>query len=327
MTWIALLFFLLTSPLWAQDTTAYRLEPDRLVMDAPEHWRAWKGPPGALVVEEDHSLASRYLHRQANAVVDATQFQAITVGGDTIIGGIEAVGSNPLAAPLIMDGDPATWWEPDPADSLTNWYVEINLGRAVVAEQVVVRFAREGDPFLKFRVLLSDEAGQGGPRFYRAGQVSQPNHDQYEFTFPVVPRHVQAREVSGDVAQVVRFEALASAGPRAEEVSLARYQELPQADQGAVDHFRRTLSERLIPVSQEVYQALPQEEQGPIRYYRRERPRLAELEILTPGDNIVVLSQRQRQLGSDLFADIVHTLTTDGLFSSFYPMRVYDPLR
>jgi hypothetical protein len=322
---VAFLLLLLASALWAQDSTGYRLEPDRLVMEAPAHWRAWTGPPGALVVV-DSALVPRFLHRRVNALANATQFQAITVGGDTIIGGVQEVGSNPDAAPLIMDGDPATWWEPDPADSLANWYVEINLGRAVVAEQVVVRFAREGDPFLKFRVLLSDGADQG-PRFYRAGQVSQPNKDQYEFTFQVQPRHAQAVEVAGDVAQVVRFEVLASAGPRAEEVDSARYQALPEEDRGAIDHFRRTVAERLIPVSQEVYQALPREEQGPVRYYRRERPRLAELEALTPGDDIIVLSQRQRQLGFDLFADIVRTLTTDGLFSSFYPLRVYDPLR
>ena len=46
-------------------------------------------------------------------------------------GGIRSVGSNARDAGLIMDGDPATSWSPDPADGIENAYIELDLGRLV----------------------------------------------------------------------------------------------------------------------------------------------------------------------------------------------------
>ena len=77
------------------------------------------------------------------------------------------------------------------ATPLDAW-VEIDLGRTVVARRIRVRFAESGDPFLMFRVLVADGTESFGRqrslRFHRAGQVAVPNKDQREFVFDLAPR-------------------------------------------------------------------------------------------------------------------------------------------
>jgi len=57
----------------------------------------------------------------------------------------------------ILDGDPTTYWEPDPNDPIEKWWVEVDLGRALPVESISVRFVDEelGDPFLKYLLLLA----------------------------------------------------------------------------------------------------------------------------------------------------------------------------
>ena len=126
---------------------------------------------------------------------------------------------------------------------------------------------------------------------------------------------------------MVWLEALDTDGPRGEEVTAEEYALLSAHDQGAVEHFRQTVAGREILVEEETWEELPAEEQGPVRHYRHERPRVAELEVIALGDNAVGLTQRLRNRATDLFEDIVLTVSTDGLYSSFYPLRLYDPLR
>lgn len=310
----------------------YRLEPDQVKVEQ-EHWQKWEAATGSYVITEDGTLQPRFLRRGINAVLDAGEFETAVAGRGKVTGGIRQAGSQPKTAAQVMDGDPATWWEPDPEDGLGKWFVEIDLGRAVIAQQVVVRFAEEGagDPFLKFRVLLSDGRTVAGSQdrflFYRAGQVVAPNKDQRIFRFEVQPQRPVPPGVSGEVAQVVRFEALDTNGPRGFEVSAQEYDNLPLADRGAVEYFRQTLSGRYIRIDQEAYETLPAAEKGPIRYFRHERPRLAELEVHALGDNVVNLTQRLRNRDMALFDNIVLSLSTDGLYSSFYPLRVYDPVQ
>ena len=71
--------------------------------------------------------------------------------------GLSRVGSNVELAGNILDGDPATYWEPDPNDPIEKWWVEVDLGRALPVESISVRFVAEelGDPFLKYLLLLA----------------------------------------------------------------------------------------------------------------------------------------------------------------------------
>ncbi|NKB67600.1 MAG: hypothetical protein GKR89_11095 [Candidatus Latescibacteria bacterium] len=336
MRWLLLALLSVCSgpPIGGQEE-GYRLARDRVVIDRPEHWRGWEGAVGGHLIGADGRVEPRFARRQINAVLNAGQFETVVAGGDTLRGGVREAGSNWAAAHRVMDGDPTTYWEPAPGDSLQNWFVEIDLGRAVIAQTIVVRFVGEGagDPFLKFRVVLSDGSQtsigdqEPQPRFFRGGQATRPNKSQRQFTFAVQPQRPVPPGVEGEVVQLVRFEALDSDGPRAAPVDSAAYFDLPLADRGAVDYFRQTVAGRPIPVDLETYQALPALEKAPVRYYRHERPRLAEIEIHTPGDNIISLTQRILNRESDLFANPVLALSTDGIFTSRYPLRVYDPLR
>ena len=76
--------------------------------------------------------------------------------GDTLTGGILTAGSNREQASMVIDGDLDTYWESDLDQPLDDWWIDIDLGRTVIAKRIVVRFADTGDPFLKFRVLVSD---------------------------------------------------------------------------------------------------------------------------------------------------------------------------
>jgi len=232
-----------------------------------------------------------------------------------------------------MDGDPSTWWEPERTDSLENWFLEIDLGRSVIAQQVVVRFAGEGqgDPFLKFRVMGSDGTeGRGRDRglaFFNIGKVFWRNKEQREFRFEVRPQHPQPEGMDGEVVQIVRFEGVDTDGPRGQEVSVEEYRLLEPVEQGAVDYYRQTVAGRNILIDEETYRDLPEEEKGPVRHFRYERPRLTELEVHTPGDNVVTLTKRMLIREMSLFENVLLVLATDGFYRSAYFMRPYDPLR
>ncbi|MFA6109209.1 MAG: FlgD immunoglobulin-like domain containing protein [Candidatus Latescibacterota bacterium] len=318
----------------AQEREGYVVGRDRVVVEGADHWQAWQAAEGVRVIGVDGSVRPRFLRRDTNAVLDAGDWMNV-VDEDTTFGGISAVGvtADTTAARRIIDGDPATWWEPNLEAGLDNQWVEIDLGRAVIATQVVVRFVPEGqgDPFLKFRVLVSDGTSLFGSQrrreFLRVGQVAVPNKDQREFVFPIGPFRPVPEGIEGEPVQFIRLDLLDSDGPRGRRVTPEEYADLPKADQGAVDYYRRTAADRQIPVVFETWRLLPAAEQGEVRYYRRERPRLAELEVRALGDNVVALTQRALFAEGDFFTDLVRRFVTDGLLSTSYPVRVYDRVR
>ena len=315
----------------AASQEGYRLTSTEVVVDRAGHWSAWQLPEGALELAADGTVSPRGLRRRANAALDAHEYTAILAGADTVTGGVYAIGSGEATGSLVRDGDPLTWWEPDPADDVEDWYVEIDLGRAVIAEQVVVRFAPEGegDPFLKFRVRLSNGVGRlyDDLEYFRAGQVVLPNKDERLFVFDVKPQRPLPPGVTGQVVQFVRLEALGSDGDRGREVTPGEFAALDPEDRGAVDHYRRTVAGREIRVAEATWSALPEAERGPVRRFRRERPRVAELEVITPGENVVLNTQRRLNLQTRIISDLVRTISTDGFFYSYYPIKPYDQVR
>jgi hypothetical protein len=320
-------------PGWNQEAPGYRLRGRSAVVEGRESWQAWEAPLGVRVIEEDGTVRPRFLRAQVNAVAEAGQFMRVEAEGDTLYGGLRQAGSNPEDAARIIDGDPLTFWEPDPADGVDRWFAVIDLGRAVIARRLRVRFAPAGlgDPFLKFRVMVSDGRRAFGQsrqlQFFRVGQVNWRNKEEREFTFEIEPLRPVPPGVQGEVVQFVRFDALASDGPRGEEVGREEYGRLEPEDQGAIDYFRVTVAGREIPVLPETHALLPSEEKGPVRYYRRERPRLAEIEVEAQGDNAVALTQSELFADQAFFANLLLRQVSDGLHSSSFDMRVYDPLR
>ena len=67
---------------------------------------------------------------------------------------------------------------------------------------------------------------------------------------------------------------------------------LPE-DQGLIEYRKRQIDGREIVVKREVYEVLQPEQQGGVHYFRRERPRLAELEVWTDGDDLAGGSLRR----------------------------------
>ena len=326
LPWIAALS-LLSSGVAAQP--GYRLLGESILVNTEAHWQAWEAPTGVRDVGED-GVTPRFLRRDINAAANAGQFRYVSEG-DTLTGGILAAGSNLEQAPMVIDGDVDTYWEPDLNQPPDDWWVDIDLGRAVIAKRIVVRFADTGDPFLKFRVLVSDGrvtfTRERQREFFRIGLANLPNKTQREFVFDVEPQLRVPEGVEGAVAHVVRIQALGTDGPRGVEVSAEEYTELPAEDRGTIDTFRRTTAGRQIRVEQEIYEALPPAEQGDVRHYRRERPRLAEVEVISLGDNVVRRTRpplETRKLSAEQRRSRPYT---DGLYSTYGFLREYNPVR
>ena len=311
----------------------YRVTGSRVVVEGAEQWAAWQVPEGAAVLGEDGSVSPRLLRQRMNVTLDAGDYRFLAADQDTIYGGVHIARSGAETAELAIDGDTTTYWEPDPTTPVDDWDLEVNLGRSVIVEQVIVRFAAqgEGDPFLKFRVRLSDGNGfrerSSVLEYFRVGQISFPNKDQREFVFDVRPQRPVPDGVVGEVAQFVRIEALDSDGPRGQEVDAEVYAVLPAEQKGAIDYFRRTVTGRELPVDELTWIELSDEERGPARYYRWERPRLAEIEVISPGENVVLLTQQRINRETSIFTDPLRAITTDGRVGSFTSIKAYDPLR
>ena len=214
--------------------------------------------------------------------------------------GISRVGSNPPAAGALFDGRFDTYWEPAPEDPIASWWIEVDLGRTVVVDQIVLRFVDEGmgDPFRQFRVLTAP--GQEliaqsieGLELGVVGGTRSPNEQTRQFTIDLEPPLDVSPEWTGRPVRTIRIVAFDTKGgrhtllsPEDQEAAEAQWQALDTADRGDILYFVRGREGFEQPVTSEEYDRLPPERQGRRDYYRRERPRLAEIEVWGLGDNI-----------------------------------------
>ena len=322
-------------PAMGQGTDGYSLFGNRVTVSRASQWEAWTTQPGVRVIDASGTVSPRRLVDQFNAATNATEFTYSLLQDQGVVhqGGISAVGTNRDSALYVIDDDSTTFWEPDRDAHLNDWFVEVDLGRSLIISRVELRFVEEslGDPFLKFRVLISD----GLPNFdnqnsyFRVGLVNRPNKDQRTFSFDIEPQRPVPEGIEGEIVQFVRIDVLDTDGPRAEEVSLVEYFLLSDEERGAVDYFRVTASGRELLVSRDVWEQLPAELRGPVRRYRHERPRLAEVKVFALGENVVAVTQRDVQRGTNEggFDFFLFQTFTDGLFSSWFPVQPYDELR
>ena len=280
---VVLYTLLLSAMAWAQ---GYRLEPNQLIINESD-WPGWNFPAGSVDFS-DEGARPHFVRRQTNASLNAGAFSR-----EDVPGGIRRAGTNLAGAAQLMDGLEETYWEPDLDAPLRNWWVEVDLGRVVWAEKVVVKFvaAGAGDPFLQFKVLTSngDEAFQGSASLdYRvAGRSEGLNKTQRVFEYALRPAESADPGLSGDLIQYVQIVATASDGRRGAEVSASGWAGLAAVDRGDVLYFRREATGVEREVSQAEYETISDAQlQGPIRYYRSERPRLSEVEVWTVGENI-----------------------------------------
>ena len=322
------ILLLYAGSVWGQ---AYSLQGSKVVIGSKDHWSNWIFSPALISIDEDGALKPREFHRDINATLNASDF--LGADGKTP-GGIRGVGSNSRDAANVMDGDSTTYWEPSPNDPVRDWWVEINLGRAVHAHNIILKFAKEGegDPFLQFRVYVSfgGEAFKGSKLipFATIGRTTQPNKDQRVFEFPLefIGTVYNEGDFAGEVIQYVRIQATDSDLERAHEISETEYNELSDDDRGAIAYFRKTFTGAEREITQGEYEKLSADRQGSVRYYRQERPRLVEVEVWSEGDNMG-LGILERN-GSVSATGVSRSLNGfDGDFTSKWNAMAYSPYR
>ena len=121
------------------------LSADQLRFATAREWQQWQLPLGAVELTPDGTVKPVEIRKNINAVLNVADFE----------GGIHDAGSNRQDAPLAIDGNPTTGWSPDERDDADDWFIEIDLGRAVSANSVTLVFDAEAPPFELFDLLLS----------------------------------------------------------------------------------------------------------------------------------------------------------------------------
>ena len=186
---------------------------------AGSDFASWAHPQGLVEVLPQGIKVKRFEQR-FNAVANAREFSAKAIGdyGQRFA----RTPSNQQQADLAGDQDPNTWWQPNPDTPVQLWWLELDLGRSVVADKVRVRFPnREGaKPFNFFSLYVSPGIPVFGGRakrivYRRLGRpVNNNTESLVEFDLattglsPATGEYLNASEVLDfDIVRFVRFEA------------------------------------------------------------------------------------------------------------------------
>ena len=308
----------------AQETAQYRLEAaaGRIVVDQAVHFSSWTQAHGTIENEVNATgafagIRPRFWRRDINALQSDIvaglrtnlPFRLAQVAPDdiTIADAVVTGHLNSREAVLAAFDDRLdTWWEPVFPESRSadlvgaEAFFAIDLGRMVLADKIVLKFAEEedGDPFLLFDVFTSDGINPVSrpnvslhgetPEYLRVFSMLRPNKSQREVDIDLT-RFDNLTEQEKRLVNWIRVSVTGSAYERGRQVTLEEYEDLRQVapqDTGMVEHTRRLSSGALIAVDQGVWEDLQGDDQGPIRYWQRERPRLVEIQVWAEGENI-----------------------------------------
>ena len=173
-----------------------------------------------------------------------------------------------------------------------------------------------GDPFLLFDVLVSngqapgDAPMSGALDFRPVMQTLRPNKNQRVFEVDLsaydpepVPRFLGSgsdrhewelgeaarRQAAKRVVRFVQVVVHGSDFDRGREIGEEAYDQLLEEapeEAGAIDYLKRLSDGGEVVLDREDYERLSPSLRAGIRYFRRERPRLAELEVWGPGDDL-----------------------------------------
>ena len=191
-------------PAAAQD--GFVLRGDRIEVSGASTWRGWNLPLGTVTVDS-RGVIPNFVLKEHNASLDAREYPLDPDAEER--GGISAAGSNFSRASGVIDGNGSTFWEPDLELAPETWWVEVDLGRAVSARRITLRFVDEelGDPFLQFKVMVSSGetiALSKQTLFRQVGRTEQPNRSQREFSFDIGPGVRADPDFQGDVVRFVQ---------------------------------------------------------------------------------------------------------------------------
>ena len=153
--------------------------------DRKADWDSWTFPRGAVAQNDDGSIGLSRIDRAINSVAGAHEFRHLTRSSkEPIPGGIRVVGSDAESADNIIDGRKDTWWQPSQNHVIEDWFVEVDLGRMVLATKVRLIFPDTlgARPFRSFSVYTNDGVRASAARdvfqFTRVGRASEPNEER-----------------------------------------------------------------------------------------------------------------------------------------------------
>ncbi len=154
---------------------------DELRFNGAAAWSAWNLPEGLIEFDAQGGLHLVRYDGRIDAVATARSYQHLTKERGVRRGGIWQVGSGAATAARAIDGDVSTYWQPSARDGLLDWRIEVDLGRAVLAQEVVLRFPDEpgARPFRQFDVYVSS-----GNRFRGRSDDVFIHQQIYETTLP-----------------------------------------------------------------------------------------------------------------------------------------------
>ena len=315
------------SPVFGQGA-GHRITTTQVVVDQAGHWQNWDFPAGMLEISPFGDVEPIRLDNNINAALDIVDFLHLHPPEDsdkapeefTILDAVKA-GSNASQVPNILDGDPETYWEPE---ALTQdlpvsdqWWFTVDLGRYMIADRIVLKFAEDADPFLLFNVLVSDGRKPAGipnaidPAFEPVLRLFTPNKSQREFEIELPSED----EAPGRGIRFVQVIATGTDSSRAEEVLQIEYERL-QAEEpdrvGTTEYYRRQADGREILVGREIYDQLDEGSRGQVLYFRREVPRVAELEVWSLGDELLMGTEARGGSIDESDGNIVTGVLADG---------------
>ncbi len=282
--------------------SGHRVSGNQVIIETQRHWENWEFPLGTLEIK-DGSVQPQRLQRNTNAVVDIVDFLRLNTPEhikkdpeEIILADAVQAGSNAANAFKAIDGDPMTYWQPEPLpegiDLPAQWWLNLDLGRFVFVEKIVLKFVDEemGDPFLLFDVLVSDgfkpklSPLSATPNYTTVMRLLQENKTQRVFEIDL--QEVD-EEPQGMGLRFVQLVINGTDGIRGRQVTETEYGELPAGERGAIEYYKHLRNGGELQVDQDVYEMLSAEKQAGIRHFRRERPRLAEIEVWGEGDEIL----------------------------------------
>lgn len=182
-------------------------------------FESWSHPEGLVNVLPEGIQVKRF-GKTFNAVANTGEFSSSTIGNYGLR--FTRTPSNQLQADRVGDQNPATWWQPDPEDPVQQWWLELDLGRSVVADKVRVIFPdTEGArPFNFFSVYVSPGIPVFGGRtkrivYQRLGRPINNNTSRVvEFDLKTTgiasatgESFITGETLDFDIVRFVRFEA------------------------------------------------------------------------------------------------------------------------
>ena len=268
------------------------------VLDIADHLR-WN-PPGQLARKDPASIT----------LLDAVQGVSNRRGVVNVLDG----DATTYWEPEILSDD---------VELATQWWFTVDLGRIVLVDRIVLKFVDEslGDPFYLFEVLVSNGQAPGAVPVSRdldfrpVIQTLWPNKNQRVFeadftefdplaatesaavnsasravrTGKTTHSEYRRKENAKRSVRFVQVVVRGSDRDRGREIGEEAYRRLLEKspeEAGAVEYLKRLSNGGEATLDSVDYERLSPSLRGGIRYFRRERPRLAELEVWSPGDDL-----------------------------------------